>query len=238
MNPLTVRSFVTRTRLLPTYVPDLAQVRTNPKLEIGSRLEPCLFLQETVVPYKVWTDVDICEAHSLYPTEGLYHEPYGPQVNDVHVLVNDLTEAAKYRVGYCCDNDREFIRLVKSSAIGKRCCQWLSSQKASQKGKISKGVVSGGVLLMLAKGWNYPLRSTLTPGHQPIPQLPEYFDSHMQLWLEEPLPEPRSTARLLTFFHAAEVLDVLLNNQNPWTQEFKQAIAKEHRQALSNLLAL
>lgn len=61
----------------------------------------------------------------------------------------------------------------------------------------------------------------------------------MQLWLEEPLPEPRSTARLFTFFHAAEVLDVLLNKSGfVGTEEFENATAKEHRQALSNLLAL
>lgn len=95
INPPMVRSFVTRTHLLPSYVPDPAQVRTNPKLEIGSRLEPCLFLQEAGVPYKVWTDVGICEAHGLCPTEGVYHEPYGSQVNNVHVLVNDPEAAAK-----------------------------------------------------------------------------------------------------------------------------------------------
>lgn len=154
LNPLTVRSFATRTRLLPTYVPGPAQVRTNPKLEIGSRLKPSLFLQETVVPYHVWTDVDIYEAHGLYRTEGLYVEPHGFQVNDVHVLVNGLKEAAslekvagytrtdliganQYSVGYCGDNDWEFIRLVKLTAIGKRWCQWLS-RKVSHKGKISK----------------------------------------------------------------------------------------------------
>ncbi|OJJ79590.1 uncharacterized protein ASPGLDRAFT_85662 [Aspergillus glaucus CBS 516.65] len=224
-----VRSFVTRTCRLPSYVPDPAQVRTNPRLDIGSRLEPCLFLQEAGVPYKVWTGVNIREAHGLCLTEGVYHEPYGCHVNDVYVLVNDLEAAGKvlekaagymrtsfigvnqYSIGYCGDNGRKFIRLVKLSAIGKRCCQWQSSQEASQKNKLSHDVVPGGVLLILAKDWNYPPPSTLLPNHQPIPELPEYFDSHMQLWLEEPLPESRSTARLLTFFHAAEVLDVLLN---------------------------
>lgn len=62
---------------------------------------------------------------------------------------------------------------------------------------------------MLAKDWSYTLPSTLLPSHQSIPELPEYFDSHMQLWLEDLLPEPRSTAQLLAFFHAADVLAVL-----------------------------
>lgn len=151
MEPNKVNNFVTRLRSLPTPVPEPVQIRTNPILDIGSRWESCLFLHQSSVPYKIWSDSDVFGAHGLYSAQDAYQDPYGPQVSDVHALVHDVEEAAAVlegagyfrtrlrgnqqdEMGYIPGaKNHKFIRLLNVGAIVERNAPWKTFDQVAQE---------------------------------------------------------------------------------------------------------
>ena len=163
-------------------------------------------------------------------------------------------EKMGYSVGD--QSNRKFLRLLNVSAMVRYHSQWDSLEEVTNKVVYSAGlaenphlgptqVTGNGVLLMLASDWNYTLNAKAASPyyHDPIPELSEYFDSHVSMWMDTPISppansirSPSSTARLR---HYASILkELICEADDTWTIEFEDDIKSKHRQALYDLLEI
>lgn len=258
-----VKNFVTKIHSLSPPEP---KTKNYPIHNTEPRFEVCLFLEDAGIPYKVWTDIDVWRAHGIeYPEQVTGESYYESQVSDVHILVNHLENAATAleEVGYsrtslraynqCCigygkGGGRRYIRLLNTTRIRSDCLDQ-SSQRFSEritnvaseippKGNISEKVISGrGVFLMLAMDWYYELPNILEPHHPPFPELAEYCNSFISLWIRIPfLTKPESASEYLRLLHIADTLDVMFYTSFLGTEEFEKGVQKQNRQVLYDLM--
>lgn len=152
--------------------------------------------------------------------------------------------------------NREFIRLLNVSVMVRHHSQWDSFEEVTNKVVYAAGlsenhqwgpaqVAGNGVLLMLASDWNYTLNAKAASPyyHDPIPELSEYFNSHVSIWMDTPISPPvnsiRSPGDTAKLRHCASVLKGLIcEADDTWTVEFEEDIKSQHRQALFDLLEM
>ncbi|GFF26514.1 hypothetical protein IFM51744_00014 [Aspergillus udagawae] len=191
-----ITSFITRVRSLKSKEEQpepLIQVRKYPVFK-DKYWEPCLMLYRARIPYKAWSDRDVLIAHGAAHNEGF---------RELHLLVNDVEKAAQtLQEGGYLRTALSFLqgdlgipeseisktcRLVSPTALDEgiaRCRRQTSRDPAEILADIRKGhewLDVRGVALLAAESWAY---GPIGPeDEEPIPELHEYFNSHVALWL-------------------------------------------------------
>lgn len=155
------------------------------------------------------------------------------------------------KMGYTFGDRRSFIRLLNVSAIVREYTQWESLETittsiayaADAKGTHYYGnlgstqTVGNGVLLMLASDWNYTLPANGTGFYyEPIPELSEYFDSHVSLWMDASRPDYLLLTTAKIQYYATIVRDLVCDADDTWTIDFEKDIKRENHQALFDIL--
>lgn len=162
------------------------------------------------------------------------------------------------KMGYSIgdQSNRKFLRLLNVSAMVRYHSQWDSFEEVTNKVVYAAGLVENphwgppqvagnGVLLMLASDWNYTFnaKSASPYYHDPIPDLSEYFDSHVSMWMDAPISSPTNSIRppsdSARLRHYASILkELICEADDAWTVEFENDIKSKHRQILYDLLEM
>lgn len=203
--------------------------------EPDARYEPCDLLLRGGIPCKVWGE-DILSTYGV-PTI----------VIDLFLLVSDPKAASQsmMEAGYVPTTPNErFAHIPELSSEAPRLVSQARAKKIRMTSSSSSSASSHasatlrandfkltGVVLLPAAEWGYNLPDSVAGLQELVPDISEYFDCIVHKWME--LPEEscglRSHLVIHIGYHSMYLDEV-------WTEEFEQAIRKEHRQLLFDLL--
>ncbi|GFF94690.1 hypothetical protein IFM53868_07651 [Aspergillus udagawae] len=239
-----ITSFITRVRSLKSKEEQperLMQVRKYPVFK-DKYWEPCLMLYRARIPYKVWSDRDVLIAHGAAHNEGF---------RELHLLVNDVEKAAQtLQEGGYLRTALSFLqgdlgipeseisktcRLVSPTALDEgitRCRRRTSRDPAEILADIRKGhewLDVRGVALLAAESWAYgPIG---LEDEEPIPELHEYFNSHVALWLAG------SSKKSVQDMYVQSVIAMIITElDEAWSVGFEKGVRVIYRPILFDLM--
>ncbi|RHZ49715.1 hypothetical protein CDV55_102094 [Aspergillus turcosus] len=239
-----IKNFITRVRSLKTVEKQpepLIQDRRYPVFK-AKYWEPCLALHRARIPYKVWSHRDVLVVYGCARDDGF---------KELHLLVNDVEKAAQtlQEGGYLrtalsvvqADLDipaseiSKICRLVSPTALDEglaRLRSWDSRDLAETLAAIRNGkelLWVPGVALLDAESWAYgPLDAE---NQEPIPELHDYFNSHVALWLA------RSYKTRLQDMYLQKVIESMITElDESWRVGFEKGVRVVYRPILFDLM--
>ncbi|KAF4231579.1 hypothetical protein CNMCM8980_005226 [Aspergillus fumigatiaffinis] len=194
------------------------------------------------IPYKVWSHRDVLIAHGSAQDEG---------PRELHLLVNDVEKAAQalQEVGYLrtalsfLQGDlgipesemSKTCRLVSPTALEEGIARWqkqTSRDPAELLAEIRKGHewhYVRGVALLAAESWAYePIESG---DEEPIPELHEYFNSLVSLWLAG-----SSKKRVQDMYVQGVIVMIVTELDEAWSVGFEKGVRVVYRPILFDLM--